>query len=125
MSRISLALRWLFVGLCIFALAMGMSAYLMADLQLANERRLGGHLLAMALGFPTAFFGAGFLSDVARYFGVQTFDVAAEPFLYFRDWLFVVVLGYVQWFVVLPTIWRFLGLAMRTTRNVVANSKKR
>ena len=113
MSRNLVALRVVFVGLCVTALAVGLSAYVVADVQDANERRLGGQLLVMLLGFPTAFFGAGTLSDMARHFGIQTFDVAAEPLPYVRDWLIVVLLGYAQWFVIVPALWRMVGSAIR------------
>jgi hypothetical protein len=116
MSRTSIGLRLVFVGLCVIALLVGASAYWETDVQNANERRFGGQILTMSLGFPTAFFGAGFISDTAHFFGINTFDVAAAPLVYVRDWSIVALLGYVQWFVILPALLRMIRSGMRAKK---------
>jgi hypothetical protein len=116
MTRTALFIRVAFVTLCVAALAAGLSAYGVSDTQQANERRLGGQLLTMMFGFPTAFFGAGVVSDVARHFGFQTFDVATTPARYVGDWLIVALLGYVQWFVIVPGVWRLLRWGARRAK---------
>jgi hypothetical protein len=116
MTRIAIIIRVAFAIFCAAALAIGLSAYGVSDVQQANERRLGGQLLTMMLGFPTAFFGAGVVSDVARHFGFQTFDVAATPARYVGDWLIVALLGYLQWFVIVPGAWRLMRWAARRAK---------
>jgi len=113
MARLALVARIIFLTLCLITLAIGLFAFQLDNVQRANEQRMTAHLLTILVGFPTAFFVTGLLSDFGKSIGIEFFSVSPTVLGFIRDWLVSVILGYVQWFLIVPSISRFIGRAIR------------
>ena len=67
------------------------------------------YLLMMLLGFPLGFFVPGYLSDILNPHGYELFSVShAAVILFVRDWSILLVLGWLQWFVIVPMLLRLI-----------------
>jgi hypothetical protein len=78
-----------------------------------SEQRLIAHLGMVLLGFPANFFVPGYLSDIFKPFGLELFSVSHPTALPFtRDWAIMTLLGWLQWFVALPLIYRLVKRMM-------------
>ena len=73
------------------------------------------YLIAMLLGFPAAFFLPGALSDLGKAVNLDLFSVSTTLGAFVRDWFLIVALGYLQWFVLLPALWRLIKAVRRRT----------
>jgi len=111
LSRIWIILPIVFLLACATALLVGLMAFQIDDIQRANEQRMTSHFITMLMGFPAAFFLAGALSDLGKVVGLELFSVSTTMSGFVRDWLFIVAIGYIQWFVLLPALWRLIAVA--------------
>jgi hypothetical protein len=105
MHRLGFWMRLVFILACVVFLVIGVAAGTGND-PAQNEQRFSALLATMTAGFPLAFFGSGLLSDLAAKSGLVVFDVAAGPITLFGGWIIATVLGYAQWFVLIPRIAR-------------------
>jgi hypothetical protein len=71
------------------------------------ERRMLTFFGMQVIGFPIATFLPGPMSDLAKSFGLELFNVAQPSMMAFvGDWVILLVLGWLQWFVLLPWLLR-------------------
>jgi predicted membrane protein len=90
-----------------------------------GEQRMTVYLGMMVLGFPLAFFVPGYLSDILSPHGYELFSVShAAAILFVRDWAILLVLGWVQWFVIFAMLLRLLLRRRRDGRNPTAGGAK-
>lgn len=94
-------------------LAIGLFSYSGAtageNATMLGERRMVVHMGMTVLGFPANMFIPGFLSDLLKPFGYELFSVShTSVALFVRDWAILFILGWVQWFVVLPAVIHWL-----------------
>jgi hypothetical protein len=95
------------VGLMLLGLMTYTSVTADSTPTMLSEQRLVVHIGMVVLGFPVNFFVPGYLSDLLKPYGYELFSVShpgALPFV--RDWAIMALLGWLQWFVLLPAIFR-------------------
>lgn len=74
-----------------------------------GEQRMVAYLGMIVLGFPINFFVPGYLSDLLNPLGHELFSVShGSPILFIRDWGIMLVLGWLQWFIVAPALVRLM-----------------
>ena len=106
----TIALLWTIA--CVACLLIGLGTFSSSGVEVSlpsSERRMISHLGTQILGFPAAFMLAGSIADLAREHGIILYSVtsaSAAPFL--RDWAISYVIGFVQWFVVVPWLVRMI-----------------
>jgi hypothetical protein len=82
-----------------------------------GEQRMSVYLLTMMLGFPLGFFVPGWLSDILNPHGYELFSVShTAAILFVRDWAILLLLGWLQWFGIVPILLRLI-LARRNDEN--------
>lgn len=81
-----------------------------------GEQRMIVYLGMIVLGFPINFFVPGYLSDLLNPHGYEMFSVShSSAILFVRDWAIMLVLGWLQWFVVVPALVRVFVRRRNTT----------
>ena len=109
MNAVSLALRGAWVVAMIIVLMWWLSGHMSdpPELTLSSERGLLGLITLVALTFPLGFAWALAL-NLAAYLMESTSLAApvSDVWLAFPVWMGFFVAGYVQWFVLLPWLWR-------------------
>jgi hypothetical protein len=74
-----------------------------------GEQRMSVYFLMMMLGFPLGFFVPGWLSDILNPHGYELFSVShTAAILFVRDWVILLVLGWLQWFGIVPMLLRLI-----------------
>jgi hypothetical protein len=100
-----IASMWLLIAVALLGLGLvsfGSSVATETPTMLA-ERRMLTFFGMQLIGFPLAMFLPGPLSDLARTLGLELFNVGQPTIAAFgRDWLILLVLGWVQWFIAIP-----------------------
>ena len=83
----------------------------------AREQRMSVYVLMMMLGSPLGLIAPGWLSDALNPHGYELFSVShVEAALFVRDWAILLVLGWLQWFGIVPMILRLVSVYLKCKR---------
>jgi hypothetical protein len=80
---------------------------------MVGERRMFSILGMQIIGFPTATLVPWIAIDLGRQLGIWDPDAQSSVIGFLKDWAILAVLGALQWFVLLPWLYRLMKRGVR------------